>query len=294
MISPLKHFFKSRPRLYDSAKRLKTFIGYSAPYFAFFWQYSRFRADEVTFVQIGASDGIHADPIRYFILRFHWTGVLVEPLPEVFEQLKRNYACYNRSNLSFVNAAISSESGRSLKFWTLEESVLSNLSDADRIDYLQKASFNLEQLKKLLRSKNRPFSEKSFEQISVRGMTINELVQEHCRDRKVDLVVIDAEGHEPDIILNIDFTVLQPDAIYFEIQNLEYEVLSSIINFLDAHDYVNFEIEGGDAIAIRSSILDALALPDQITNRKILPRSQCRPLYTDDAPGTQQLGTRKG
>lgn len=153
MISTLKQFFKSRPRLYDYAKRLKTSLGVRAPYFEVFLQYSRFRDDMVTFIQIGASDGIHADPIRYFVLRYQWTGVFVDPLPEVFDRLKLNYALYNRSNLSFVNAVITSESGQSLKFWTLDESVLSKLSDNDRIDYLQESSFDLEQLKNLLRYK---------------------------------------------------------------------------------------------------------------------------------------------
>ena len=62
-----------------------------------------------TLVQIGANDGIVDDPLREFLLRGLWRGVLVEPVPYLFERLRRNYS--SRPDLAFANVAIASQRG---------------------------------------------------------------------------------------------------------------------------------------------------------------------------------------
>src|SRR5882762_3463411 len=57
------------------------------------------------FIQVGAFDGVQADPIRKFILRHNWKGVLIEPQKKAFELLKQNYA--DQPHLTFKNVAIS-------------------------------------------------------------------------------------------------------------------------------------------------------------------------------------------
>ncbi len=42
----------------------------------------------VTFVQIGANDGVWNDPIEPYLRGEKWRGVLVEPVPYVFARLK--------------------------------------------------------------------------------------------------------------------------------------------------------------------------------------------------------------
>ena len=56
------------------------------------------------FVQIGACDGVFVDPIHRFIIKHRWRGVLVEPVPYLFNLLMQNYEGYN---LIFENVAIS-------------------------------------------------------------------------------------------------------------------------------------------------------------------------------------------
>src|SRR5687768_133577 len=49
-------------------------------------------ARKVTFIQIGAYDGVEADPIRSLVLDSDsWQGILVEPQPDAFERLRQNY-----------------------------------------------------------------------------------------------------------------------------------------------------------------------------------------------------------
>jgi len=36
-------------------------------------------------------DGAAYDPLHEFVARYGWRGLLVEPLPDMFEQLRRTY-----------------------------------------------------------------------------------------------------------------------------------------------------------------------------------------------------------
>src|SRR5205814_148392 len=62
-------------------------------------------------VQIGAHDGatMGQDPLRHELLSRPWRGILVEPVPPVFERLKANYRANPR--LIFENAAIAESDG---------------------------------------------------------------------------------------------------------------------------------------------------------------------------------------
>lgn len=62
------------------------------------------------FIQIGANDGVAADPLHPFIERFGWTGAMVEPQPQVFaERLKPLYG--QNPGIQLINAAIGSVTG---------------------------------------------------------------------------------------------------------------------------------------------------------------------------------------
>ena len=62
--------------------------------------------DEVVFMQIGANEGIMSnDFLHPLILAKRWKGILIEPVPWIFEKLKKNYA--HVPGLYFENVAIS-------------------------------------------------------------------------------------------------------------------------------------------------------------------------------------------
>jgi hypothetical protein len=69
------------------------------------------------FIQIGANDGKTHDPLYKFVTEFGWSGILLEPLPDIFERLKANYA--GRPNLKLLNAALAPEDG-SRVFYTVK------------------------------------------------------------------------------------------------------------------------------------------------------------------------------
>src|SRR5687767_667926 len=49
------------------------------------------RHPQFFFVQIGANDGRRGDPVFQFIRQYRWRGLLLEPQPDVFRVLVRNY-----------------------------------------------------------------------------------------------------------------------------------------------------------------------------------------------------------
>ena len=56
------------------------------------------------FVEIGANDGVRTDHLRPFILSCPWRGVMVEPVPWLYERLRENYK--TQLGVAFENAAI--------------------------------------------------------------------------------------------------------------------------------------------------------------------------------------------
>src|SRR5271166_6111911 len=61
------------------------------------------------FIQVGANDGLKDDPLRRFVSKYHWRGILVEPQPQVFERLVKNYEA--EKQLVFENVAIDDADG---------------------------------------------------------------------------------------------------------------------------------------------------------------------------------------
>lgn len=61
------------------------------------------------FVQVGANDGVWDDPLHDLVLEFHLSGLLIEPLPDIFDKLKHNYR--DQPQLLFENVAILSRDG---------------------------------------------------------------------------------------------------------------------------------------------------------------------------------------
>ena len=55
-------------------------------------------------VHIGAMDGINYDNTRGFFDMYKWNTILVEPISEIYEELKENLK--DRENLLYENSAI--------------------------------------------------------------------------------------------------------------------------------------------------------------------------------------------
>lgn len=206
---------------------------------------SRLRAhfageSRVTFVQIGAYDGVTGDPIRRLVVENDsWSGVLIEPQPDVFNRLQRNYAAQS-SRLQFLNVAISDKAGEKILFYISEtEQKLLGLPDWTS----QVASFNADHLAK-------HFPHARVVSYHVKAMTFEEAAN-LLPAGHVDVVVIDIEGHERAIIDTIDLERHRVKFIIYEHRHLSERDRSAVESRLRSYGF-SVKGFGFDMIASRS------------------------------------------
>ena len=164
--------------------------------------------DDMTFVQIGAHEGnTFSDPVFHLARRHGWNGVLVEPVPYVFEKLVANYAGHP-GTLRFENAAISSQAGQR-DFYCVDE----RHPQFERLSrfHTQLGSFHEDHLQSIGRLQDAS----SIRKVTVPCLTFHQLLEKHGLEH-VDLLFVDTEGHDVEILMSIDFTRVRPGVIVFE------------------------------------------------------------------------------
>lgn len=240
-------FLRRSPLLYDAAKAAKRALGVRTPVSRFLRRFSLAHDRRVNFVQIGASDGLRRDPIREFVVGHRWSGLLVEPLPGVFELLKRNYRRVPEGRLTFVNAAVVSGPGGPLTFWTIAPAALDRLGLEERLGYLRKSSLDREQVLQWVNGAT--VTEADVVDVTVPSLSFSSLLERHWDERELHLVVIDAEGYDLAVLQSIDFTRHPPEAVLYESKHLgEGEAVAR--DLLESHGYDVTGL-GEDTAAVR-------------------------------------------
>jgi len=208
------------------------------------------------FIQIGACDGKFADPLYQFIKKYNWEGVLVEPVPYYFKQLKENYKDSN--NLTFVNKAISDKNEMS-KMFTINPSGLKTLPEwAKGISSLHLDRNALDE-KYWTEGRGRVHLDKGYSyellkphinEINVECITVEQLLNE-TKFHNFDLIQIDAEGHDYTILKQLDFKKHNPKIIHFEYANLKPEEKTSIEDLLKNAGYRLDFHNSNDLLAVK-------------------------------------------
>ncbi|MCH6201345.1 FkbM family methyltransferase [Aquiflexum sp. LQ15W] len=207
--------------------------------------FHKLSADRFSFIQIGANDGVTNDKLRVFILKYNWQGILVEPVPYVYERLKFNYDGVD--GLAFENCAISEKSGV-MKFYSIAEydskgkSLFHDFSEY-KIDQL--GSFDRATLMK--HAYMHPEFETIIKEIEVPCLSFHDLINKY-HIKKLDLLLVDAEGYDHKIIQSIDLDYFNPKVIIFEhhhLRNNDYrELVKKLICKYDLF------VHGWDTVAI--------------------------------------------
>jgi FkbM family methyltransferase len=246
MIRMVKNYIKTKPRLYDL---LNSFRPIKSDVERWLDNFSKVNNKKINFIQIGASDGLRWDPIRRFVIRDGWSGILVEPLPHVFNMLKNNYAYIKSQRLIFVNAAVSWKDDEWVHIWSYSDEFCNSLSLEDRLFYLRRSSFDKKHVEASL--KNFDDIEDKIRSFRVQCISVNSLIQKYWDSNRIDLIFIDAEGHDDEIIRAIDFGTTHPKAVLFESHNLGGRKQETY-NFLSGKGYKVSDL-GGDSVAVRSA-----------------------------------------
>ncbi len=249
IINSIIHSSAQWPWLFDQIKALSR-IGSKNKLFLNLRKLSRSK-QLVHFLQIGASDGLRYDPIREFVIQGHWVGSLVEPLPHVFERLRKNYEytkLESSGKIHFINAAISTHSGH-VQIYEIRSNCLDKskeyvegFSSLDR-NHVQKHLDNLSS------------SENSISETQVRCLTPEELIKT-TQLNGLDLLVLDVEGHEYEILMAFPFLTGKPKVILYESNHLNQKENNELNSMLMDHGYQMITI-GNDTWAELNETLNS-------------------------------------
>jgi FkbM family methyltransferase len=187
-----------------------------------------------TFVEIGSNDGEQHDHLQPFILSSAWRGVMVEPVPYVFERLRENYG--EAPGISLENSAIADRDG-SRPFYYLAEA-----SEPDRNGlpgwYDGIGSFSREAV--LSHAREIPDIESRLVVKELPTLTFESLCEKHGL-AEVDLLLIDAEGCDWELIRAIDFEQRSPRLLIYEHYHLGPEERAECRAHLERLGYETME-----------------------------------------------------
>lgn len=205
------------------------------------------RGEGLRFIQVGANDGKFGDPLRRYILGCDWRGVLVEPQPEAFEQLRQNYAgCEDR--LFFENVAVTTGPQSEITLYRARASY--QQTDRNTVSASSVASIDAR-----VTSYQLKVSPSDLEAIRVKTSRLDDLVAKYAL-RQFDLLQIDTEGHEWKVLQTLDLSKTQPTLIQFETGHLSQPDFGRIADHLAAHGYVlYYGGHQGDSVAMHQSFL---------------------------------------
>ena len=145
------------------------------------------RTAKGVFVDVGAHDGVSFSNTCYLEQKLNWTGVAVEPMPEVFAKLEQNRHCHK------LQCAVGAASG------TAQFTVLSGY--AEMLSGLT-ATYDPRHLHRIEREQAEHGG--AVQTISVQVLTLSEVL-DRFQLQHVDYLNIDTEGAELALLQNFPF-----------------------------------------------------------------------------------------
>jgi FkbM family methyltransferase len=127
------------------------------------------------FIECGANDGVNQSVTWYFERALKWRGLLIEPIKEIFEELKKNR---NKNNFFFNTALGSYKCKKKITLHIDENDFLTTRSTLDN---------------------------KKREKISVSCDNLTNILDKIKAPKIIDFFVLDVEGDELKILEGINF-----------------------------------------------------------------------------------------
>lgn len=195
------------------------------------------------FIQIGAHDGVRNDPIRPLVIKYGLPGVLVEPLPDFYSELCKNYANY--TGLDFECSAVSNKEGaftlyRFRRDAPVPKTFFHGLARNDKEYIAQRAKESS--------------LEEYVEEVTVDYISFDRLLRKHQINR-VGLLQIDTEGHDFDVIQSVMDSAIRPLFINYEWTELRPRDRVACKKLLLSNDY-SFVDVGADVLCKHASVIN--------------------------------------
>jgi len=192
------------------------------------------KKEGLTFLDIGAHDGVSISNTFFLEKERNWNGICIEAQPAEFEKLKSNRKC------TCVNVAVSNYNGET-DFIYVEgyANMLSGISD----------DYNLSH-KHRIENEVRAYGG-AINTIKVPVKTLQSILDEH-NTHNIDFCSIDTEGSEFNIIKSIDFD--KTEIKVFIIENNYRE--KKIENFLIGKGYALYKKIEWDDVFVKQKYIN--------------------------------------
>jgi len=183
-----------------------------------------------TFVQIGASNGLslgvkHGDPIYDYATKFNWAGIAIEPNPDTYLELAKNYKTYP---VQALKLAVSDKDGT--------EKLKHNGGKPQKevYDTIMLTSAEMSTFSKT---------------VDVEALSIQSLWQQYVAKnfQHVDILAVDVEGAEPKVLQGV-FQEPKPQFVLFDYNYLNTKDYQAIVTNLEDQGYEYVSRDGGDEL----------------------------------------------
>ena len=177
--------------------------------------------------------------------------ILIEPVPYLFEQLKENYKTKTVKNIIGLNLAVSNFNG------TLDLYVPSQRNDFTQFPFWtsQLTSTKKENITKQTLYVDGSPAPIIIDEITVQCFTLNTIIDE-MGIKSIENLIIDTEGHDYEILMDLNFDKIKPKRIIFEIKHMEGVLTmrgarhQTLINRLLSYGYRIVHDNGGDDMIV--------------------------------------------
>jgi FkbM family methyltransferase len=194
---------------------------------------------DVFFVEIGANDGVSGDLLYYFIKKYKWRGIALEPVPDLFKRLQRTYQ--NEKNVIPLCAALADRDGAATFYRVLPGKGVPEICD-------QLGSFSREVI--LSHKRLFPEIEQYIAEVEVKAVRFDTLASQFGID-KIDVILIDAEGYDLEVLKQIDFRRFRPSVVIYEHLHLSNTAKEESKTLLGRFDYDIYNSYNTNYVAIR-------------------------------------------
>lgn len=185
----------------------------------------------LSFVEVGANDGKIADPIYKYVADGRMRGLLIEPMPEPFEQLQQTYE--NTTGNTFLNVGVGPVDGE-LDLFHSELSVLTTANP----------------------QKNALKGVENLTKVTVPVRTLGSILDENDMSR-FDILQLDTEGYEWEILRDFDLPAYEISVIFVEFYCLSIpERVGMFKKLLDAK--YSYYFDGVNMLAVKEDKFPSL------------------------------------
>jgi O-methyltransferase len=174
-------------------------------------------------IQVGSHIGNTSNDYLFNKINPDFKYIMIEPVPYLFNMLKENYKSYN--NITFLNIAISNYDG-----------VLDLYAPSEKNDFTNLVSW-ASQLASVNKDHIHTFVPNCIvDNIKVKCKTLNTLINEY-NIKEIEYLYTDTEGHDYDILMNLNLSLIKPKNIIFE--NKHMDGPKHILDINDCSKYLN-------------------------------------------------------